>query len=83
MLVGQERCGKTSLAYRFVDRTSFLDDYEPTIVDTYEQEMNMIDPCDGINRVVNLTIQDIGNATLKEKMMADADAVLFCYDITQ
>ena len=43
----------------------------------------MIDPCDGINRIVNLTIQDIGSATLKEKMMADADAVLFCYDITQ
>lgn len=81
-LVGREQCGKTSLAYRFVDRTSFLDEYEPTIVDTYEQEMNMIDPYDGLNRVVNLTIKDIGSATLKEQMLNDADAVLFCYDVT-
>lgn len=82
VLVGQARCGKTSLAYRFVDRASFLDDYEPTYVDTYEQEMNMIDPSDGLNRVVNLTICDIGHDTLKEQMLKDADAVLFCYDVT-
>ena len=42
----------------------------------------MIDPCDGLNRVVNLTIKDIGHATLKESMLADADAILFCYDVT-
>ena len=44
--------------------------------------MNMIDPSDGLNRVVNLTITDIGHATLKEQMLKEADAVLFCYDIT-
>ena len=42
----------------------------------------MIDPSDGLNRVVNLTIKDIGHATLKEQMLSDADAVLFCYDVT-
>ena len=42
----------------------------------------MIDPSDGLNRVVNLTIQDIGHETLKEQMLSDADAVLFCYDVT-
>ena len=82
VLVGQKKCGKTSLAYRFADRTSFVDDYEPTIVDTYEQEMNMIDPSDGLNRVVNLTIKDIGSTKLKESMILDADAILFCYDVT-
>ena len=35
-------------------------------MDTYEQEMNMIDPNDGLNRVVNLTIVDIGNRVFKE-----------------
>lgn len=54
------------MAYRFVDRSCFLDEYEPTIVDTYEQDMNMIDPCDGLNRVVNLTIVDIGSKELTE-----------------
>ena len=44
--------------------------------------MNMIDPSDGLNRVVNLTIQDIGAEVVREQMMADADAILFCYDIT-
>ena len=42
----------------------------------------MIDPSDGLNRVVNLTIIDIGHNTLKEHMLADADAVLFCYDVS-
>jgi hypothetical protein len=46
-----------------------LDDYEPTLIDTYEQEMNMIDPNDGLNRVVNLTIVDIGHQVLKEQML--------------
>ena len=81
-LIGQSQAGKTSLAYRFVDRSSFLDEYEPTIVDTYEQEMNMIDPSDGLNRVVNLTIKDVGHAMLKDAMLLDADALLFCYDVT-
>ena len=81
-LVGTAKSGKTSLAYRFVDRTVFLDEYEPTIVDEYEQEMNMIDPSDGLNRVVNLTIVDIGHSHLKESLLQEVDAVLFCYDIT-
>ena len=51
-------------------------------MDTYEQEMNMIDPNDGLNRVVNLTIVDIGNKVFKEQMLQDCDAVLFCYDVT-
>ena len=42
----------------------------------------MIDPSDGLNRIVNLTIKDIGHSTLKDQMLIDADAVLFCYDIT-
>lgn len=81
-LIGAANSGKTSLAYRFVDRSVFLNEYEPTIVDTYEQEMNMIDPFDGLNRVVNLTIVDIGHHVLKEQMLADCDAVIFCYDVT-
>mmetsp|Transcript_16349 Transcript_16349/g.22096 ORF Transcript_16349/g.22096 Transcript_16349/m.22096 type:complete len:181 (+) Transcript_16349:914-1456(+) len=44
--------------------------------------MNMIDPSDGLNRVVNLTIVDIGSHVLKEQMLLDCDAVLFCYDVT-
>ena len=44
--------------------------------------MNMIDPSDGLNRVVNLTIVDIGHSILKESMLAEVDAVLFCYDVT-
>ena len=44
--------------------------------------MNMIDPSDGLNRVVNLTIVDIGHSRLKEQMLADSDAVLFCYDVS-
>ena len=81
-LVGSAKTGKTSLAYRFVDRSCFLDDYEPTIVDTFDQDMNMIDPSDGLNRVVNLTIVDIGSHVLKEQMLLDCDAVLFCYDVS-
>jgi len=42
----------------------------------------MIDPSDGLNRVVNLTIVDIGSHVLREQMLADCDAVLFCYDVT-
>ena len=42
----------------------------------------MIDPNDGLNRVVNLTIVDIGHQVLKEQMLQDCDAVLFCYDVT-
>ena len=80
--MGQARCGKSALTYRFVDRSSFLQEYEPTIVDTYEQEMRMIDPSDGLNRVVNLTIVDIGHSILKEDMLAEVDALLFCYDVT-
>ena len=81
-LIGPSQAGKTSLAYRFIDRGSFLDEYVPTIVDTYESEMNMIDPSDGLNRVVNLTIKDIGHTMLKDSMILDADALLFCYDVT-
>lgn len=44
--------------------------------------MNMIDPSDGLNRVVNLTIKDIGHTMLKDAMILDADALLFCYDVT-
>ena len=65
-----------------MDRSCFLDDYEPTIVDTFDQDMNMIDPSDGLNRVVNLTIVDIGSHVLKEQMLLDCDAVLFCYDVS-
>jgi len=42
----------------------------------------MIDPSDGLNRVVNLTIKDIGHTMLKDSMILDADALLFCYDVT-
>ena len=42
----------------------------------------MIDPSDGLNRVVNLTIVDIGHNRLKESLLQEVDAVLFCYDIT-
>ncbi len=42
----------------------------------------MIDPSDGLNRVVNLTIVDIGNRVFKEQMLSDCDATLFCYDVT-
>ena len=42
----------------------------------------MIDPSDGLNRVVNLTIKDIGHTMLKDAMILDADALLFCYDVT-
>ena len=42
----------------------------------------MIDPSDGLNRVVNLTIVDIGHSILKEDMLAEVDALLFCYDVT-
>lgn len=44
--------------------------------------MNMIDPSDGLNRVVNLTIKDIGHTMLKDAMILDVDALLFCYDVT-
>jgi len=44
--------------------------------------MNMIDPSDGLNRLVNLTIKDIGHTILKDAMILDADALIFCYDVT-
>lgn len=58
-----------------------MQDYEPTIVSTYDQEMNMIDPFDGLNRLVNLTIVDIGHHVLKDSMLTDCDAFIFCFDI--
>ena len=42
----------------------------------------MIDPSDGLNRLVNLTIKDIGHTILKDAMILDADALIFCYDVT-
>ena len=42
----------------------------------------MIDPADGMTRVVNLTIKNVGYRSLSPKSIADADAVLFCFDIT-
>ena len=44
--------------------------------------MRMIDPFDGLNRVVDLTIVDVGYSILKEEMLAEVDAVVFCYDVT-
>lgn len=44
--------------------------------------MNMIDPSDGLNRVVNLTIKDVGFTTLKDQMILDSDALIFCFDVT-
>ena len=31
----------------------------------------MLDPADGLQRNVNLTIKDIGNKVMKENMLAD------------
>jgi GTPase SAR1 family protein len=59
-LLGTPKCGKTALINSFTDQLDFFEDYVPTIIDLYEQEMTMVDPTDGLARNVTLHIKDIG-----------------------
>ena len=54
-----------------MDPATFIEDYEPTMIDTFRQEMSMLDPSDGLQRDVKLTIKDIGSGVMKESMLAD------------
>ena len=81
-LVGDSTVGKSALICRFMDNSIFIEDYEPTILDTFTQEMSILDPADGLQRDISLTIKDIGSKVLKENMLTEQDVLIFCYDVT-
>ena len=49
--------------------STFVEDYEPTILDTFTQEMSMLDPSDGMQRDVTLNLKDVGAKVLKDSML--------------
>jgi len=67
---------------RFMDKDVYLKEYRETIVDTYNQIMFMLDNNGTRNRKINLSIRDVGNRFVRDNMMADQDAFIVCYDVT-
>ena len=45
--------GKSSLACRFMDKSTFVEDHVPTIVDNYSRSVGKLD-YDGIEREITL-----------------------------
>jgi GTPase SAR1 family protein len=92
-LIGSLKTGKSALVARFQDSSCFVEDYIPTVVDNLRQNMIITDPSDGMDRNVQLEIKDIGRAywkeklatgtdPMKEQMLQEQDALIFCYDLT-
>ena len=62
--------------------STFVEDYEPTILDTFTQEMSMLDPSDGMQRDVTLNLKDVGAKVLKDSMLNEQDVLIMCYDVS-
>ena len=81
-LVGDPCVGKSALICRYMDNSIFINEYEPTFIDTFTSETSLVDPGDGLTRHIQITIKDIGSKIMKESMLAEQDALIFCYDVT-
>ena len=82
ILLGQSQCGKSALVARFMDKDVYLKEYRETIVDTFNQMMYMLDNNGTRNRKINLSIRDVGHRFVRDNMLADQDAFIVCYDVT-
>ena len=49
-LVGDPGVGKSALICRYMDNSIFIEDYQPTIIDTFSSETSLVDPGDGLTR---------------------------------
>ena len=61
MLLGESQVGKSALISRFMDHSNFVEEYIPTLMDSYTNDMVVTDTSDGSNREVFLEIKDIGH----------------------
>ena len=81
-LVGDAGVGKSALICRYMDNSIFIEDYQPTIIDTFSSETSLVDPGDGLTRHIQITVKDVGSKIMKESMLTEQDALIFCYDVT-
>lgn len=92
-IMGAAKVGKSALLARFQDNNCFVEDYIPTVLDTIRQQMIFEDPTEGRDREVTLEIKDvgraywreklaIGNDAMKEELLHEQDALIFCFDVT-
>ena len=65
-----------------MDNSIFIEDYQPTIIDTFSSETSLVDPGDGLTRHIQITVKDVGSKIMKESMLTEQDALIFCYDVT-
>ena len=65
-----------------MDKDVYLKEYRETIVDTFNQMMYMLDNNGTRNRKINLSIRDVGHRFVRDNMLADQDAFIVCYDVT-
>ena len=54
-----------------MDNSIFIEDYQPTIVDTFSSETSLVDPGDGLTRHIQITVKDIGSKIMKESMLTE------------
>jgi GTPase SAR1 family protein len=81
ILLGDGAVGKSALANRFIDKTTFVKDHVPTVVDKYQKTLQIVDP-DNYERSISLNVKDIGHSYVSDKFVVDNDAFLVCYDVT-
>ena len=80
-LLGDTAVGKSALAQRYIDKSRFVDQHEPTIVDTSEKTIHLYD-FEQKEREIKLRIKDIGNAHADKHFILDQDAFMILFDLT-
>ena len=81
--MGAAKCGKTAVINSFIENTEYEEEYLKTLfIDKYENEMQMVDPTDGLSRNLNITVYDIGAENFTGELMRENDGLVACFDLT-
>lgn len=67
---------------RLMEHETFLAVHQETLIDHLSQQMFMLDKDGQRTREVTLNIKDVGHKFIQKDCLAEQDAYVICYDIT-
>lgn len=81
-ILGYSKVGKSAMVTRLMEHETFLAVHQETLIDILSQQMFMLDKDGQRTREVTLHIKDVGHKFIQKDCLADQDAYVICYDIT-